>query len=201
MEHAFAKSLVLTSILLAAPSAVGRAYAHCDGMDGPVVKAAQQALATGNVNLALIWVQANAEVEVKKAFERTLAVRRLGPTAQELADLYFFETLVRVHRAGEGEPYTGLKPAGRDLGPAIPAADKAIESGSAEPLAKMLTDAAGVEVRERFKTVRAHRSYTTNDVAGGREYVKSYVEFLHYVEGLYAAVHGSAHESHVEGIK
>ncbi len=201
MKHAFAKSFVLTNVLLAASLAVGRAYAHCDGMDGPVVKAAQQALATGNVNLALIWVQANAEAEVKKAFDKTLSVRKLGSVAQELADLYFFETLVRVHRAGEGEPYTGLKPAGRDLGPAIPAADKAIEAGSAEPLAKMLTDAAGMEVRERFKTVSAHRGYTANDVAAGREYVKSYVEFLHYIEGLHAAVHGSAHGSHVEETK
>src|SRR5512147_2580967 len=82
---------------------VDRASAHCDGMDGPVVKAAQKALAAGNVNLALIWVQPGDEGEVRKVFQRTLAVRRLNPEARELADTYFFETLVRLHRSGEGE--------------------------------------------------------------------------------------------------
>jgi hypothetical protein len=50
-------------------------FAHCDGMDGPVVKAAQKALETGNVNLVLIWVQKKDEDEIKKAFQKTLAVR------------------------------------------------------------------------------------------------------------------------------
>ena len=54
--------------------------------------------------------------------------------------MYFFETLVRIHRAGEGEPYTGMKPAGRDLGPAVPAADKAIVDGKLEPLYKLLIE-------------------------------------------------------------
>ena len=83
-------------------------WGHCDSMDGPVVKAAQRALATGEVNHALIWVQAQGEAEVRAAFTKALAVRKLSPDAKDLADLYFFETLVRVHRAGEGEPYTGL---------------------------------------------------------------------------------------------
>jgi hypothetical protein len=89
-------------------------------LDGPVVKAAQRALDTRNPAFALIWVQATDEPEIRTAFERTLAVRGLSPQAKQLADRFFFETLVRVHRAGEGAPFTGLKPAGRDLGPAIP---------------------------------------------------------------------------------
>lgn len=91
-----------------------RALAHCDGLDGPVVKAAQRALETRNPALVLIWVQEQDEPEIRKAFEQTLAVRALSSQARELADRFFFETLVRVHRAGEGAPFTGLKPAGRD---------------------------------------------------------------------------------------
>ena len=132
---AFAPTILFTALLVL-PNA---ALAHCDGMDGPVVKAAQRALEIGNVNLVLIWVQKQDELEVRRAFERTLAVRTLSPEAKELADRYFFETLVRLHRAGEGAPYTGLKPAGRDLGPAIPAADRALEEGSIEPLVTLLT--------------------------------------------------------------
>lgn len=88
------------------------ASAHCDGMDGPVVKAARAALETHDPRLVLIWVQKKDEAEVRQAFQSTLAVRDLSPEAKELADRYFFETLVRLHRAGEGAPYTGLKPAG-----------------------------------------------------------------------------------------
>jgi Family of unknown function (DUF6448) len=102
--------------------------------------------------------------------------------------------VVRIHRAGEGEPYTGLQPAGRDLGPAMPAADKAVENGSADSLATMIADAAGKGVRERFQGVAARKRFATDDVAAGREYVKAYVEFLHYVEGLHGAVHRDGNE-------
>jgi uncharacterized protein YbjT (DUF2867 family) len=103
-----------------------------------------------------------------------------------------FETLVRVHRAGEGEPYTGLKPAGRDLGPAIPASDKALESGKAEPLVKLLTGATQAGVREKFKEVMAKRKYQPDDVEAGREYVEAYVSFLEYVERIYEAAKSPA---------
>ena len=172
------------------------ARAHCDSLDGPVVKAAQRALETGNVNLVLIWVQKADEPEIREAFERTLAVRPLSPEARELADLYFFETLVRIHRAGEGAPYTGLKPAGRDLGPAIPAADKALESGSTEDVEELLTRAMWDGVQERFRKVRALRLYRPSDVVAGREYVEAYVVFLHYIEAAYQALAGKQAESH-----
>jgi len=172
--------------------AVGRAFAHCDGLDGPVVKAAQNALEMGNVNLVLIWVQKKDESEIKKAFQKTLAVRKLNPQAKELADTYFFETLVRIHRAGEGAPYTGLKPAGRDLGPAIPAADKALETGSAKSLTKILAEATQDGVADRFKGVAAKRKFKSDDVEAGRQYVKNYVEFLHYVERIYEAAKNPA---------
>ena len=87
---------------------------HCDGMDGPVVKAAQKALEIGNVNLVLIWVQKADETEIRNAFAQTMQVRKLSPEAKALADRYLFEALVRLHRVGEGAPYTGLKPAGKE---------------------------------------------------------------------------------------
>src|SRR5687768_9733513 len=89
-----------------------RASAHCDTLDGPVVAAARKALDSGNVNAVLIWVQSRDDAEIRNHFQKTMAVRKAGPQARELADMYFFETLVRLHRAGEGAGYTGLKPAG-----------------------------------------------------------------------------------------
>lgn len=194
-------SVVLFVALLIATS---RILAHCDGLDGPVVKAAQKALESGNVNLALIWVQKEAEPEIRKAFQQTLEVRKLNPAARELADTYFFETLVRIHRAGEGAPYTGLKPAGRDLGPAIPAADRALENGSAEPLLKLLNEAMQQGVQEHFERLTAHKNFNPNEVEAGREFVKAYVEFVHYVERLYEAAarpaSGHFHDSEDTGL-
>ena len=161
------------------------AFAHCDGLDGPVVRAAQRALETRNPALVLIWVQEEDEREIQTAFEHTLAVRELGPRARELADRFFFETLVRVHRAGEGAPFTGLKPAGRDLGPAIPAADEAVRSGSAEPVRQLLTDIVQHRLGEEFARVKSAQAFKVGDLAAGRAYVKAYVEFIHFVERLY----------------
>lgn len=163
------------------------AMAHCDGMDGPVVKAAQKALASGDVNLVLIWVQEADEEEIRQAFQRTLAVRKLGAEAEELADMYFFETLVRIHRAGEGAPYTGLKPAGRDLGPAIPLADQVLISGKVDPLVTLITDDTRKGLTERFDHALKARNYSPADVEAGREYVQAYVTFIHYVERAYEA--------------
>jgi hypothetical protein len=174
-------------------------FAHCDGMDGPVVKAAQMALANGDVNRVLIWVQPKDEPEISKAFQQTLAVRKLSPEAKDLADRSFFETLVRIHRAGEGAPYTGLKPAGRDLGPAIPAADKALERGSEAALRKLLLDAVEEGLHRHFDEALSKKNFKTGDVQAGRNYVKAYVELLHYSEGLYRAAkdnpHGHAEET------
>lgn len=175
----------------------GRAQAHCDGMDGPVVKAARAALDRGDASLALAWVQAKDEPEVRDAFARTLAVRKLSPEAKEFADRYFFETLVRVHRAGEGAPYTGLQPAGRDLGPAIPAADKAVAGSSVEPVLNLLTDSIREGIRQRYTEVLRLRKFDPADIQAGRAYVKAYVDFTHYVEGIYTAsatshAHGAA---------
>jgi hypothetical protein len=179
-------------IMLAFFSAL-TARAHCDGLDGPVVKAAQKALASGNVNLVLIWVQKADETELRRAFEKTSAVRKLNPQARDLADMYFFETLVRIHRAGEGAPYSGLKPAGRDLGPAIPAGDKALETGDIAPVVKLISDGAEHGLHQQFNEAVAKKNYAPNNVEAGRAFVKAYVEYIHYVEGLHAATLSQAH--------
>ena len=164
------------------------AFAHCDGLDGPVVKAAQRALATNNVNLVLIWVQPKDEAELKTVFQQALAVRTLSPASKALADRQLFETVVRLHRAGEGAPYTGLKPAGRDLGPAIPAADHALTRGETAALEALLIRSLRAELREAFEHVQARKSHDVNDVAAGREYVKAYVEYIHLVERIHGAI-------------
>ena len=174
------------------------ASAHCDGLDGPVVKAAQRALQTNNVNLVLIWVDKSSEGELTSVFRQTVVVRKLSQESRALADRHFFETLVRLHRTGEGAPYTGLKAAGRDLGPVIPAADRAIESGNTGALEALLVNELRSGLRQSFAELQAKRKYDPNDVAAGRAYVKAYVEYVHFVERLHEAMTNSADGHYAE---
>lgn len=185
------RSLTAVAAVLALTWGAG-AQAHCDTLDGPVVNTARTALDSGNVNPVLGWVQKKDEAEIRSAFQKTLAVRKAGGVAKELADSYFFETLVRVHRAGEGAPYTGLKPAGKPE-PAIAVADKAIETGKLEPVAELVTGRMHDGLHKQFETVMAKKQYNPNDVTAARAYVAAYVPYVHYVERLYdAAQTGSA---------
>ena len=176
---------IIIAVLLLFPAV---ARGHCDSLDGPVVKAAERALETRDVARAFVWIPAEDETEVRAAFDKALAVRALGGTARELADQYFFETVVRLHRRSEGEEYTGLKPAGRDLGPVIPAADQAILKMSAEPLVSLLTEEVARGVRQHFEAVLRARIFPGSSVEAGRQYVKAYVDFIHYVDHLQEAV-------------
>jgi hypothetical protein len=163
----------------------GSAMAHCDTLDGPVVSLARQALAKGEVTIVLPWVAADREAEIRKAFDRVLAVRGKGEKERELADLYFFETLVRIHREGEGAPYTGLKPAGLDLGPAIPAADKALETGNSGPLLKLINEKIHEGIHKYYMEAKERKAHAEESVEAGRAYVQAYVPYLHFVERLY----------------
>lgn len=183
----------LGALALAALPTASRA--HCDTLDGPVVKAGRAALESGRIGPVLAWVQARDEAEIRHAFEHARAVRRLGPEAKSLADRFFFETLVRVHRAGEGAPYTGLRPAGQDPGPAVTRADKAVETGSASEVEKLLVESVRHGLRERFERVKA-LSKPGDDVAKGRAWVAAYVPYVHWVEGVHAVAEKHGGEEH-----
>ncbi len=179
---------VLLLTVLGAP--IG-ALAHCDTLDGPVVETARVALDKGDVTPLLKWVSAGEEQEIQAAFQKTLAMRTLGPEAKEFADMYFFETLVRIHRAGEGAPYTGLKP-GAAIDPAVALADQALEGGSIDKLVEVLTNAMANGMRERFAYAYEKQKHADDSVKTGREFVESYVVFTHYVEGLHSLIQGNA---------
>ena len=122
-----------------------------------------------------------------------MKVRAFGPEAREFADNYFFETLVRVHRAGEGEPYTGLKPAGTEVQPVILRADQALQTGSLDTLLKEATSDVSDGIQQRFAKVQQAATTANSSSDDGRRYVAAYVEFIHYVESIHAASAGSSH--------
>ena len=176
---------VTAAIIILVGISTGSALAHCDTMDGPVVTLAKKALDKGDVNLILPWVAKEKEGEIKEAFELVSAVRGKGPKEKELADRYFFETLVRVHRKAEGAPFTGLKPAGLDLGPAIPAADKALETGNPKPLLTLIENKTHEGIHKYYMEAMEKKKHAGENVEAGRAYVKAYVPYLHFVERLY----------------
>ena len=174
------------------------AEAHCDSVNGPVVLAAQQALDKGDVKLVLPYVKPNAEAELTAAFNQTLDVRKRGPEARALADRYFFETAVRLHRAGEGAAYTGLKTE-TDHGPALSAADRALETGSLAETYAVLTEAIHGGVDQRYQavvTARAHEA-ELGTVEAARERAEAELMFEKYVYEVYSMASGSA--PHSEG--
>lgn len=170
----------------------GVAWPHCDALDGPVVLEARAALEANDVKPLLKWVRAQDEAEIREAFARAVAVRKLGKEAKEVADTYFFETLVRVHRAGEGAPYTGLKPAGM-IDPAFVKADRMLEGGSVDELAEAISAHAAEGLKERYARAVEARKHANDSVEAGRRYVEAYVTYIHYVEGISNLIHGSAH--------
>ncbi len=178
------------------------AQAHCDTVDGPVATTALGALESGNVNAVLPYVPAAAESEVIAAFEEARRVRVKDVEARHLADRYFQETVVRLHRQGEGAPYTGLKPAGQDFGPVIPAAERALESGNADALVELLAGAVEHQVSERLQQSLAasdlpREPASHEEVAAARERVEAELGFVLYAEGAHQAIEGQA--AHAEG--
>ncbi len=172
------------------------AHAHCDTLDGPVVKDARVALESKDVTPVLKWVRLDKEGEIRGAFQHALTVRALGPDARALADRFFFETLVRVHREGEGAPYTGLKPAGTAIDPGIAAADTALDTGFVDPLVKRLTAEVDRGLRQRYAEAAEARRHAAESVEKGREYVAAYVEYVHYAERL--LLNATSAASHAE---
>ena len=181
LKHSLAALATTFALVWAAPAA-----AHCDTLDGPVVAAARKALDSGNVNLVLIWVQKKDEADIRRHFDKTLAARKAGDQAKELVDMYFFETLVRIHRAGEGAGYTGLKPAGK-IEPPIAVADQSLETGKLQDVAQLVSKRMEQGLHRNFEEMMKKRKYSPSDVAAGRAFTSAYVEYTHYVERLYNA--------------
>ena len=166
---------------------------HCDSLDGPVVRAAQRALEATSVTLVLPFVPRTAEREIVDTFNKVMAARRSSPAAREVADRHFFETVVRLHRAGEGAPFTGLKPAGLDVGPVIPVAEKAIDGGNPAALEGALVSLVREELADRFHHVQHLRDGAQSGLAGARAYVTAMLGLQVWAHGIYRATKAAAH--------
>lgn len=161
---------------------------YVDCMDGPIVKAAETALDMENINYILPFIVPYDEVELKDAFEKTLSVRELSGEAAELADYWFFETAVRLHRKGQGMEYNGLKPAGMDLGPIIPKLNQAIKTENIDDFLEFLLNLILEDIKSRFDDVISKKDYGLNEIEDARDYVNSTLEFYDYAQKFYKYV-------------
>ena len=172
--------LIMLSLLILS---TGVTLAHCDTMDGPVIKDAKVAIEKSNINYILKWIQPQDEIELKDAFLLAMKVRTLSPDAMVLADKYLFETLVRLHRSGEGVPFTGVKPTATPIDEKILAADKSIELGNLSPLKGLVPNESIPALEKRFNKVMSLKDYDVNNITAGRAYVEAYVQFFKFAEG------------------
>lgn len=183
---------LVTAVILVSPHL---AAAHCDTLDGPVAQDAHKAIAARDVTPVLKWVKPQDEKGVRAAFQQLLAAT--GAKA-EAAEQRFLATLVRIHRAGEGAPFTGLKPAGT-VEPAVAAADRALASGSADALVKLLSDDVAAGIKKRHELAAERYRHKDESVAQGRDFVAAYVDYTHYVERLHKdALASGGHAAHAD---
>lgn len=167
--------------------------AHCDRENGPVAVAAKQALETGDVSKALIWIGEQQAAELKSKFNQSLKVYNSGEESRQLAERYFMETTVRLHREAEGMPYTGLKsaqPASKD----IQEAEKALESGNLSPVTDLLAKEIQQQTGELYQHAMKAKDNREQSVEAGRRWVDAYVKYIVYVHSLYQQIQsGPAH--------
>ncbi|MEP1217089.1 MAG: DUF6448 family protein [Marinobacter sp.] len=167
-------------------------FAHCDSMDGPVIEDARTALKEQSVQPVLKWIDPTDEKNLTAAFNDTLEVRVASPQARKLADKYFFETLVRLHRITEGAPYTGLKPAG-SASVAAKAADKALAEGKVDALAQKLGENVTNFVTKQFR--ETIEDANAESVPDGRQFVDNYVRYVHAIEEIHSII-ANKHDEH-----
>lgn len=180
--------IMTLGVLLFGVALVGlnKSYAHCDTLNGPIIPEAKGALEKGDVTPILKWVKKDNEAEIKAAFTKAVTVRAKGPEAKELADQYFLETLVRLHRAGEGAPYTGIKD--EPVEPIVAMADKALADGSADEMIRKISGHMAAAIKEKFTKVVEAKKNKDKSVESGREFVEAYVIYTHYIEGIHTAI-------------
>jgi len=185
---------ILAAIILTGIS--GALYAHCDSYDGPVIKDAIKALETNNVNLVLKWIDQEDEQEIIDLFNKTYALKSGDQEIYAIVEKHFLETLVRLHRDSEGEPFTGLKPAG-SAEPIIKMSDKALEDQNIDDLLSKLDNHINSVVREKYEKVIALDKTKDESAENGREYVAAYVDYTHTLEAIHGIIeNGVIHHSH-----
>ena len=166
-------------------------FAHCDSYDGPVIQDAIKALDQHKVELVYKWISEEQEEDISDLFHKTIQYQKKDVKIYQLLEKHFLETLVRLHREGEGAPYTGLKPAGTTA-PIVGMTDKALKDKDPETLLRNLGSRIEKMIREKYDKALQLSEVQNESVEQGRAYVAAYVDYTHTVEALHGIVEHSA---------
>jgi hypothetical protein len=163
-----------------------------------VVVAARHVLEEGDVDLVLPYAFEEGWDEIRHAFDLAVRAWAAGGDARAVADRWFFETVVRVHRAGEGAPCTGLKRSGLDVGPVIPVAEHALEQESPDELADLLAARPVEEITHRFHHLAPLKAEAEGGLHQARAHVEAMLALQVWSHSLYGAIGALAHAGHHE---
>lgn len=174
-------AVIAILLLVGIPNSV---FGHCDSEDGPIISLIRESLENGDISPLLKWLAPEDELEVKQLYKKVRSLRAQSSEAREIADRLFIETFIRLHRASEGAPFTGIKEAG-NIPPIFAELDKALDSGTVDDLADKIAQAVRTNVVELFNQAAKLREHQNDSVEDGRAFVEAYVTYMHFVEGLH----------------
>lgn len=180
-KHNVGKSLfVLAAFFILS---IFQVSAHCDSYDGPVIQDALKALEQNKVELVLKWVEPKYEKEITEKFEQTLRLKSKNAELNKILETSFLETLVRLHREGEGASYTGIKPAG-SMTPLVEMADNSLVVKNIDHVVKSVNDHLAHVLKTKYEKVMNLSKTKDESIEKGREYVMAYVDYTHTLEAL-----------------
>ena len=168
---------------------------HPHSRNGPLMKAAQMALVTGNVNYVLIWVPEESENTLKNLLEKTCCERSARKNMQNRAIDWYFDTVSRFHSANKGALYPYLKPGGLDESLFAVKVERAVETGNFDEIIEIIPDTHAADVRERFHHVMDKSNFDRNNIAAGRAYVSAFFDFLTSVYTIRSCIPGEENYS------
>jgi regulator of cell morphogenesis and NO signaling len=133
----------------------------------------------------LIWVRPQDEPEVRGVFDRVSSMRTHDDAARFVGERLFIETVVRLHRAGEGMPYTGVKWEAAPMDEGVALAESALTAGSLAPVLRESSRRLHQSLEQLYGDVTSTRHYEPGNVEAGRRSVEAYVRYVHQVEALF----------------
>lgn len=145
---------------------------------GPVLDAAEKALATGAACHILVWVPAGTENMVKNLLEKACCERTISLTGECRAADGYFRTVLRLHSAHCGLRnlnYATRTPQEREI---IRTVESACRSGDYQEIGVVLGIYKDTGVRERFCEVLERRDYPAGDIGAGRRYTTAFVDLV-----------------------
>ena len=152
--------------------------------NGPVRKAAEMALVTGDADYVLLWVLKESENTLKNLLEKTCCERNSQKYVQNNSPDWYFETVNRLFERSWKTDFSGRDSGGFDENPIVRMVQRAIESGEINELCRIVPQPERDDLMQRFIDLIHKRNYDLHNLAAGRAYVSAFLDFTGRVHNL-----------------